>query len=84
MATDLACFQLILLAHVGSNFRLYFEREIWLNLRCLEYGHSNPWRQLWLPRLLISLAGIPRYKPIGVFLLDLRLYTIFFITNSDP
>lgn len=82
MATDLTYSQLILLVHVGSNFRLYFEREMWLNLRCLGCGYS---RQLWLPRLLISLAcSIPRYKLIGGFLLDLRLYTIFFIINFYP
>ena len=28
MATDLACSQLILLVLVGSNLRLYFEREL--------------------------------------------------------
>lgn len=75
MATELACFQLILLVLIGSNFRLYFERQIWLNLRCLRCGYSKPLRQLWLSRLLISLTGnIPCYKLISIFLLNLRLY----------
>lgn len=75
MATDLACFQLILLVLIGSNFRLYFERQIWLNLRCLRCGYSKPLRQLCLSRLLISLTGnIPCYKLISIFLLNLRLY----------
>ena len=42
MATDLPCFHLILLILVGNNLILYFEREIWLNLRCLGCGYSKP------------------------------------------